>query len=183
MGLMGVGKKRVNCIKRRYADMERVPEHGRPGKRKRGLCGAACAVLGTHAGHRCDAMRLEGILTAQVMHILHNTIHAILERRGLARRNRTWQRKSFARYERTFSNAMWHGDWKQLKDGMCLIAFEDDALRLITGHGAFDYAVSTNAVLALYRMIAEHGKSFSIITDRGSRPCAVDAESRRRRVR
>lgn len=66
------------------------------------------------------------------------------------------------------------------RDGRHLIAYEDDASRLITGHGVFDRATSANSVPALCRAIGEYGKPASIIADHGAQSCVVDAESRRR---
>jgi len=96
---------------------------------------------------------------ARGIRIPHNTTHAILEAHGLARRDRPGQRRSFTGHGRTYSNSVWHGDWKQLKDGRRLIAHGDDASRPIAVYGVFDHATSANAVKVLGRAIAEHGKA------------------------
>jgi len=117
---------------------------------------------------------------ARGIRIPHNTTHAILEAHGLARRDRPGQRRSFVGHGRAHTNPAWHGDWKQLKDGRRLIAYEGDASRLITGYGVFEHATSANAVKVLRGAIAEHGKPASVLTDHGAQSCATGAESRRR---
>ena len=42
---------------------------------------------------------------------------------------------SGVRYERTYSNSMWHTDYKLLDDGRWFIAYQDDASRFLTGFG------------------------------------------------
>ncbi len=61
--------------------------------------------------------------------------------------------KKWLRYERKYSNAMWHVDWHDMKDprlrGLNLVAYLDDSSRCITGFGVFEHATSKNAVLVL----------------------------------
>lgn len=86
---MGAGREHVGRMRRRYAATGRVPEHGRPGRRKSGSRGprcspcrrrartTVCTVLGACAEHMCGAVRLEGILVAQGIRVPHSTIHAM----------------------------------------------------------------------------------------------------------
>ena len=178
---MGAGREHAGRIRRGYAATGRVPEHGRPGRRKKRITRTTVrAVPAACAGHRCGAVRLEGILAARGIRVPHSTVHAMPGAHGLARKGRPGQRRSLAGHERAFSNSMWHSDWKRPSDGRHPIAYGDGASRPIAGHGVFDRATPANAVLVLRRAMGECGKPAPIITDHGAQPCAVDAGSRRR---
>jgi putative transposase len=122
---------------------------------------------------------LEKTIEACGTHIPHNIIHHILREKGLASEQPKKQRK-WVRYERTYSNSMWHTDWKQLDDGRWLICYEDDASRFIVGYGIFDSATSENAVKVLKEAIQKHGRPASILTDRGSQFYANESEYKTR---
>ncbi len=77
-------------------------------------------------------------------------------------------RRKWVRYERAYSNSMWHADYKLLDDGRWLVAYQDDASRLIVGHGVFDRATAENAASVLESAVSRHGKPASVLTDHGS---------------
>ena len=60
------------------------------------------------------------------------------------------RQRKWMRYERPYSNAMWHTDWHIMKDprmkGLNLITYLDDASRCVTGAALFREATSENAV-------------------------------------
>lgn len=115
------------------------------------------------------------------MDIPHNIIHKILRYKGLASEQPKKQRKrKWVRYERTYSNSMWHTDWKQLDDGRWLICYEDDASRFIVSYGIFDNATSENAVTVLKGAIRKHGRPAAILTDHGSQFYANESEYKTR---
>ena len=76
-------------------------------------------------------------------------------------------RRKWVRFERTYSNSMWHTDWKQLDDGRWFLCYQDDASRFITSHGVFAKATTENALAVLSEAIAKHGRPASILTDHG----------------
>lgn len=81
-------------------------------------------------------------------------------------------RKKWIRYERDYSNSLWHTDWHQIDDprwkGKQLIPYEDDASRYIVGYGIFDSASSENSTSVLDESVRKYGKPASILTDNGS---------------
>lgn len=77
------------------------------------------------------------------------------------------QGRGWVRYEREYSNSMWHGGFKQLPDGRWLVAYMDDASRLITGFGVFDEASAGRAIEVLEKAAAERGRPASVMTGRG----------------
>ncbi len=93
-------------------------------------------------------------------------------------------RRKWIRYERVYSNSLWHTDYKQQlpADGRWLIAYEDDASRYITGYGVFSDATSVSAAVSVLKeaIINKYGKPASILTDRGSQFYANETEARER---
>ncbi|MDG7010236.1 MAG: transposase, partial [Nitrososphaerota archaeon] len=79
-------------------------------------------------------------------------------------------------------NSLWHVDWHEVKDprwkGRWLIAYEDDASRLILGYGVYPTLTSRYSVDVLDRTIREHGRPKSILSDHGSTFYAVEARER-----
>ena len=115
----------------RYPERMGRPVVGLPGRREQS------AVLSCHAGGRRSAVRLERIIGIRIgIHIPHRTIHGILKDEELAENQpaKARQRK-WVRYERRFSNSLWHTDYKQVHDGRWFIGYMDDASRLIVGFG------------------------------------------------
>ena len=95
----------------------------------------------------------------------------------MERKNKQKRRK-WIRYKRTYSNSMWHTDYKQLDDGCWFIPYEDDASRFVTGWSVFDEAAAEHAMEVLDRVISGHGKPKSIPSDRGSHLYAIESEKK-----
>jgi putative transposase len=91
-------------------------------------------------------------------------------------------RKKWIRYEREFSNSLWHVDWHCIKEqrwkDQWLICYEDDASRLITGYGVNSTPTSEYSVKVLAYAIAKYGKPASMISDHGSQFYAVESDKR-----
>ncbi len=67
---------------------------------------------------------------------------------------------------RDYSNSVWHAGYKQLGDGRWLAAYQDDASRLVAGHGTSDEASAKHALEVLGGAVAEHGRPASVMTAR-----------------
>ncbi|MEM4391745.1 MAG: DDE-type integrase/transposase/recombinase [Candidatus Nitrosotenuis sp.] len=107
----------------------------------------------------------------------------MLKSMGLASDEPKKQKKKWIRYERKYSNSLWHTDWKYL-DGMgWLIAYLDDASRFVVSYGLFDSATSENAVKVLKEAILKHGRPASVLSDRSSQFYATGQRRRKRRYR
>jgi len=123
---------------------------------------------------RSNALYLEVIIsTLYNLKINHNRIHSIMVSEGMSiEEYRKHTRKKWIRYERDYSNSLWHTDWHEIKDarwkGKQLIAYEDDASRFIVGYGVFDSATSENSTSVLDECVRKYGKPASILTDNGS---------------
>jgi putative transposase len=118
--------------------------------------------------HPLNAVTLEKILAEQDIHIGHNRIHRILKDEGLVKdephkqRRRTW-----IRYERRYSNSLWHADWFEETHEQ-IILFEDDASRFITGFGVFSNATAENSNHVLRQAITTYGRPKQMMTDHGT---------------
>ncbi len=104
--------------------------------------------------------------------ISYNTVKKIMKAKGLASpasTNRT--RHKWIRFERKYSNAMWHVDWHVIKDSrwqnLYLICYLDDASRCITGFGVFQHPTTENALLVLDKAIKTFGRPAQILSDHG----------------
>ena len=171
---MGISARWVQKLCKRYAGVDpseiKYPEpmgcpvRSLPGRMEHSM------VLNGRVGNRRSAVRLEKIIQRRTgIHIPHRTIHRILLDEDLALHHpaKSRQRK-WVRYERRYSNSLWHTDYKQLPDGRWFIAYMDDASRFIVGFGVFDAANTPNALRVLKDAIRRHGKPYSVLTDHGS---------------
>lgn len=180
--MMGVSPVWIKKLWSRYKKTGAVPVLARPGRRpvfatpeqKELICKAwrendsPCAVI------------LEKILDSKyARHIPHNRIHAVLKEMNLASDEPKKQhRKKWIRYERTYSNSLWHTDWKYLDGKGWFIAYLDDASRFVVSYGLFDSATSENAVAVLKKAIQRYGKPAAILSDRGSQFYATESEEK-----
>ena len=93
------------------------------------------------------------------------------------------KKRKYVRFERKYSNAMWHVDWHAMKDprfkGLQLVTYLDDASRCITGAALFEHATSENAVMTLRLAIKRFGAPASILSDNGS--CFVGQNGRKKK--
>ena len=124
-------------------------------------------VLGIRKQHPLSPVTLERILDEQGIHIAHNRIYKILKEEGLVKNEpKKQRRRKWIRYERRYSNSLWHADWFEEKQDQ-IILFEDDASRFITGYGVFRHASAGNAVTVLERAINKYGIPKQLMTDHG----------------
>ena len=124
-------------------------------------------VLSVYETYHLGAVRLEGILSDFMeIEMSHNRIHKLLRKLKLASKSKDKsQKRKWVRYEKKYSNSMWHTDWTKLH-GKWLIAIIDDASRFVVGWGLFNHATSANSVLVLERAIAAYGCPKMMLTGR-----------------
>jgi hypothetical protein len=121
MGVSEVWVKKLWC---RYRSGKNAL--GRPGRpRKHVSSDIKSIVIQAYSSFKVSACYLERLISLNYhIHIPHNTIHGIMKDNGIAmdephKRNR----RKWIRYERAYSNSLWHADWKQLNDGKWLICY------------------------------------------------------------
>ena len=126
-------------------------------------------ILNTREEHPlAGALALEKLLDDKGIHIPHNRIHRFLKEQGLSKEEpRKQRRRKWIRYERRYSNSLWHADWFEKQQDK-IILFQDDASRFITGYGVFHDATSKNTIQILNTAIRIYGIPKQIMTDHGT---------------
>ena len=182
---LSVSRRRVEQVYAYYQKNGKLPSLSKAGRRSVPITDDEIrTVLLAHGRYRVGALYLkERIERDHGIHINHDRIQRVLRMHGLSSESpRRWIRRKWVRYERAYSNSLWHVDWYEMKDprwrGMQLIAYEDDASRFIVGYGLFKEATSHRAVEVLKDAIERYGKPKSILSDRGIQFYAVEAEAR-----
>ena len=166
----------------RYLDTGKVPVLGRPGRPRTVITSRMRTLVSECFGqYRIGAVGIEKALDLRGIHIPHNTIHRIMRDGEMATgQPKKSRRRKWVRYERTYSNSMWHTDYKLLDDGRWFVAYQDDASRFITGYGVFARATGMHAIKVLHAAMRSHGRPASVLTDRGSQFYASESESKRK---
>jgi putative transposase len=135
-------------------------------------------ILQTRETHPlAGAVALEKIMDAQGIHIPHNRIHRILKEEGLVKQEpKKQRRRKWVRYERRYSNSLWHADWFEKQQDQ-IILFQDDASRFITGYGIFGNANSKNTLSVLHTAIQLYGNPKQLMTDHGTQFTSLSRET------
>lgn len=134
-------------------------------------------VLKVRNQHPLSAVTLEKILDEQGTHVGHNRIHKILKEEGLVKEEPNKQkRRKWIRYERRYSNSLWHADWFENQEEQ-IILLEDDASRFITGCGVFRNATSKNSIKILEQAIKVYGVPKQLMTDHGTQFTSLPREN------
>jgi putative transposase len=180
---MKVSVRRVQGIFSEYRKTGAIPPLKKPGRKMvQDTEEEKVRVRELFSKHRENALALERAMDLELgTHIPHNRIHRMLKEMGFARDEpKKHARRKWVRYEREYSNSMWHADWTLLEGKGWLIAYLDDASRFVTGYGLFPEATSAHSVEVLERAISKYGKPASVLTDRGIQFYAQDAGERLR---
>ena len=132
---MQVSPRWVRELWRRYRDTGGIPELGKPGRRHVETTEEEKnTILEAHMEYETGAVMLERIIDSCGTHIPHNRIRLVLKKMGLARDEpRKQLRRRWVRFERRYSNSMWHTDWTLIEGKGWMIAYLDDASRFVTG--------------------------------------------------
>jgi len=138
--------RRVNQIYRQYKDTGEIPKLRKPGRPKKELSEEEIkAIKEAYEEYRCNATVLQKILKERG-YTTKNKIHEVLKMLGYAKEERSKKkRKKWVRYERKHSMSLWHTDWFYY-NGKWIIAYLDDASRLVVGYRVFDNATAENAI-------------------------------------
>src|SRR5271157_3411546 len=146
---MKVSIRRVQEIFSEYRRTGLIPPLRRPGRREAATSAEEREIISkSYEEQRASACPLERSIHAKYgVRISHNRIHRVLKEMGLARDEpKKGKRRRWVRYEREFSNSMWHADWTLLEGKGWMIAYLDDASRFVVGYGLFPEATSQRSV-------------------------------------
>ena len=171
---MKVSQRRVQQLWREFRDTGKphIPQSsGRgtvlPSKEQVDTVLNACRVKPAGVARTAKYVRNMGIL------ISYNLVYKIMKEHGMVTPSAAKsRRRKWIRYERKYSNAMWHVDWHIMKDqrfhNYNLITYLGDASRCVVSAAVFKEATSENTVMVLRRAIEEFGAPAAILSDNGS---------------
>jgi len=131
---MKVSVRRVQKLYSSYRITGLIPKLKKPSRKHVETSDAERNIIWeAYKEHRADALILVRIIDViYTMHTPHNRIHRAMKSMGIARDEpRKQGRKKWIRYERKYSNSLWHIDWK-LIDGLgWFTTYLDDVSRFI----------------------------------------------------
>jgi len=169
-----VTRQRIYQLIHRFLDTETIPVQNKPGRKSQEIDdGTENLVLQLYDSFDLGPVLLEKKIEEVVgVHIPHNTIYRILLRNDLIEENmKKKKQRKWVRFEREHAMSLWQGDWKQLTVNgrkIWLIAFMDDASRLITCYGTFDAPTIESVITVLEKGFREYGTPEEILTDHGT---------------
>ena len=166
---LGITSRSVRRYWKRYCDTGKIPVPGIPGRPAKKI---KAAVLDIHAKRPAGVVRTT-IDLKEKYNISYSTVYKIMKSKNMITASPAKSRKrKWVRFERKYSNAMWHVDWHTMKDPRLkrleLVAYLDDASRCITGFGVFQHATSENSALVLRKAIKSFGTPAQILSDNGT---------------
>ena len=117
--------------------------------------------------------KIEGYLrnykVQEIPAVSHRTIHGILVEAGLnnpiSTPRKVWGKR---RFQRSRSNELWQGDFKQTEDDEWMISFLDDHSRFVPGSRTHHNPTTGHAIMLLEESINQYGKPEQVLTDRGT---------------
>ncbi len=140
---LNISERWVKHLYSRFRNEGRIPAAGRSGRPKVEIpIEERVAIRYAHTRFRVGACRLVPVLKRYYrIDTNHMRVYRVMREENLLySKARRRVRRSWVRWEREFSNELWHVDWHQMKDqrwkGMWLIVYEDDASRRIMSHGS-----------------------------------------------
>ncbi len=171
---MKISQRRVQQILAEYYATGRTPVLQAPGRPKIAPTREqADAVLAAHHEMPAGVTRTTRNLRQKGMQISEKMVYKIMKENNMVTPSAAKsRRRKWIRFERRYSNAMWHTDWHAMKDHRFqdyqLITYLDDASRCVTGAAVCKEATSENAVAVLQSSITEFGTPATILSDNGS---------------
>jgi putative transposase len=129
-------------------------------------------ILAEHSNNSGAVVLEKRIQGKHHKHIPHNRIHMVLKHAGYAKNEpKKQKRRKWVRYEREHSLSLGHTDWYLNKEGRHVIAYLDDASRLILACDEYDRQSSANAIKTLMKAMLfakRYGGIKAMLTDHGA---------------
>ena len=115
--VQGTSISRVQQLYREYKRTGVIHVQKRAGRHKRPVPESVRnEIVELYRKYRISASYIGKILREEGLHIDNDRINQILKE-GLAMSEpKKWHRKKWIRYEREYSNSLWHVDWHEIKN-------------------------------------------------------------------
>jgi len=130
-------------------------------------------IIREHSTSSCADYMEVLLMERHKIHIPHNRIHMVLKHAGCAQDDpKKQKRRKWVRYEREHSLSLVHADWHESKvvPGKWVIAYEDDASRMVLAMDEYDNANAENSVKTLQKAVQfakPYGGMEQVLTDHG----------------
>jgi putative transposase len=173
--------KWVTCVYKKYADKKLYDKNSivfyKPGKHERVLTTEEInKIMKVRKTAPYGAVTIEKLLKEEGVNIPHNQIHKVLIKNKMANiEPKKANKRKWVRYEREYSNSLWHVDWCEDNEDK-IIVYEDDASRFVTGYGVFNSATTDNSARVLVKAIKENGKPDEMVSDHGTQFVSLPRE-------
>ena len=183
---LNISKSLVYSVRSHYKKTGDIPYPKQMGRPKKIVESKTVRIiLGQHKRYSRGVTQLTKYIKKDNPQISHYTVYNIMKENGLVTPSPAKsKRRKWVRYERKYSNAMWHVDWHAIKNprlkSLNFIAFLDDASRCITGFGVFQSANSQNSVLVLRDAIKKFGVPGQVLSDHGTQFTGNKTSSKKR---
>ncbi len=115
---LGITPRYVRMLWAKFQDTDRIPVPRKAGRPKGTITqDAVRTVLEWHGRMPTGVVRLTRLLKATNQEISYGTVYSIMKSENMITPSPAKsRRRKWVRYERKYSNAMWHVDWHQIKD-------------------------------------------------------------------
>lgn len=184
--LKNVSQARISQLWNEYKETGEIPALKEAGRPKEPLSKDEKKIIEiSYEKYRTCAEYLEDIIQKENgVKISHNKIHEHLRRLDMASENKKKQQKQkWVRWERNHSMSLWHTDYKWFADlEKWMIAYEDDASRMIMSYNLVDEETTENAIKTLDEAIKQWGKPREILTDQGTQFYASGSDKKEKGI-
>jgi putative transposase len=136
------------------------------------------AVIAKRKKYKASDTTIHLLLKDDGVTLSHNQVYKILKAQGMIHSQNKRKRREWVRFERKHSLSLWQADWKQLKNGKWIIAFVDDASRLVVASGEFDNATSEHSWKVLANGIRKWGRPLAVLTGHDAQFYASDKKGK-----
>ena len=114
---MNVSSRRVYQIYKHYVQTGSAPKHRKAGRPKKEPTQQEIQmVIAAYTAYSHGAIRLTKQLCDDHRQISYSKVKKIMKAEGLSSPYHVKKQCNWIRYERRYSNAMWHVDWHLIKD-------------------------------------------------------------------
>ena len=168
-----ITKRRVKQLWAEYKRTGKIPILNKPGRKPKPILEEHRKIIDESYKTYCvGPLALEKVIQREYkLHIPHNTIYKYMLNENLIIENpKKKKQRKWVRYEREHSLSLVHTDWCDYK-GKQIIAFLDDASRMVLSCIEFNEATTKNTIIALDKAIEfvkPYCKIDQLITDHGT---------------
>ena len=111
--MQGISASSLQQLYREYKSTGVIHVQKKAGRHKRPVP----EIIKLYKMYRANSSYIGKILRAKGYSIDNNRINQILKEAGFAMSEpKKWHRKKWIRYEREYSNSLWHVDWHEIKN-------------------------------------------------------------------